>query len=537
MAAIFRSTRSLAEEKLGVIKFWYEHSLATPEQLAEKKKYDDEVKAMKAKVSALTSRARGEVKAVVLQHAAEYLAAAALLPENAKLEDATPVAKVDQLDANILLSGRQYLDHHPENAVFAVWRDLAPGHDSVAVREHYEPIFTEALAAKKGAAYDALNDAKGFLALPAKDADILDSATLAKIQEMTTTVTEFEEKAPDLPAFMGVADGKIVKTLPVHLRGSYLTLGQPVERGFPEVMRTTFATPILPAKHSGRLELAEWMASSEHPLTARVIVNRVWRWHFGQGIVSSTDNFGLLGGKPSHPELLDWLARAFIESGWSIKDLHRLIMKSAAYQQASKVDFSTSPKVDPRLVDPENHLLWRANIQRLEAEEIRDAMLFSSGWLDLEVGGKTIPLHDHEFVFNHTSKDATTYESPRRGLYLPIVRNHLYDMLEQFDYPDPTMPTGSRNSTVIAPQALIMMNAPVVIESSKRLVAKLTTARDDEQRVQQAYMWLFSRPPQSHEIADALAMVREFSATEPPARAWALLYQALYAANEFIYLR
>ena len=537
MAAIFRSTRSLADEKMGAIKFWYEHSLATPEQLAEKKKYDEEVKAMKAKVTALTTTARNEVKAGLQQHAAEYLAAAALLPESAKLEDATPVAKAGQLDANILLSCRQYLDHHPENPVFTVWRDLAPGHDALAVREHYEPIFAEALAAKKGPAYEALADAKGFLALPAKDADILDAETLAKIADMTKDVTDFEEQGPDLPALMGVADGKIVPTLPVHLRGSYLTLGQPVERGFPEVMRTSFANPILPAKHSGRLELARWMASSEHPLTARVMVNRVWRWHFGQGIVSSTDNFGILGAKPSHPELLDWLARSFIESGWSIKDLHRLIMKSAAYQQASSVEYSPSTKTDPRIVDPENRLLWHANMQRLEAEEIRDAMLFTSGWLDLEIGGKTIPLHDREFVFNHTSKDATTYESPRRALYLPIVRNHLYDMLEQFDYPDPTMPTGSRNSTVIAPQALIMMNAPVVLESSRRLAAKLATLPDDEQRVQQAYTLLLSRAPQQHEVTDALAMVHEFSTTEPPERAWALFCQALFAANEFIYLR
>ncbi len=411
LAAIFRSTRSLAPEK-GTIKYWYEHSLATPEQLEEKKKFDAEVKAKKAEVAAFVAKAREAVKA--------------------------PAA--------------------------------------------------------------------------AKNADVLDAETLAKIAAMNEAVAEFGTKGPDLPALMSVADTEVVKELPVHLRGSYLTLGKPVERGFPEVMRTSFAPPILPAKHSGRLELARWMASSEHPLTARVLVNRVWRWHFGQGIVASTDNFGLLGDRPSHPELLDWLARGFIESGWSIKDLHRLIMKSAVYQQASRVDFSSADQTDqadPRLVDPENRLLWRANIQRLEAEEIRDAMLATSGWLSLEMGGKTIPLHNREFVFNHTSKDATTYESPRRALYLPIIRNHLYDMLEQFDYPDPTMPTGSRHSTVIAPQALIMMNAPVVMESSRRLAARLASAASDDERVERVYGLLYGRPPAEQERSDALAFLKD----------------------------
>jgi len=537
MAAIFRSTRNLADEKMGAIKFWYEHSLATPEQVAEKKKYDEEVKAQKAKITAISTKARREIHEHLEKRATDYLVAAALLPEKPKLADVLPVAKAHDLDANVLLACRQYLDLHPTLPFFNVWRDLAPGHDAVALHEHYDAVFADALATKKGEAYTALTDLKGFLGLPAKDEDILDKATLAQIAAMTTEVTEFEAKEPDLPALMSVTDGKILKTLPIHLRGSYLTLGESVERGFPEVMRTSFAKPILPAKHSGRLQLAEWMASSEHPLTARVIVNRVWRWHFGQGIVASTDNFGELGARPSHPELLDWLARNFIENGWSIKDLHRLIMKSAVYQQASTVSFSPSDKVDPRILDPENHLLWHANIERLEAEEIRDGMLYTCGWLDMTIGGKTIPLHNREFVFNHTSKDATTYESPRRALYLPVIRNHLYNMLEQYDYPDPTMPTGSRNSTVIAPQALIMMNSPVVMESSQRLATKLASLPSDQERVQQAYQLLFSRPPKDHELQDALAMVREFRTTEPPERAWAIFYQALYAANEFIYLR
>ncbi|HEY2844635.1 MAG TPA: PSD1 and planctomycete cytochrome C domain-containing protein [Bryobacteraceae bacterium] len=537
MAAIFRSTRSLAADKMGAIKFWYEHSLATPEQQAEKKKYDDDVKARKAKIAAFVAAARKEIREPLEKQATEYLLAAAVLPAKPNLTSVAPVAKEAGLDANILLACRQYLDLHPENAVFNIWHDLAPGRDLVTIREHYEALFAEALEKKKGDAYATLTDAKGFLALPVKDEDILDPATLAMVAEMTKEETEFEAKEPDLPGLMSVTDSDIVQTLPIHLRGSYLTLGQPVERGFPEVMRTTYADPILPAKHSGRLELARWMASSEHPLTARVIVNRIWRWHFGQGIVASTDNFGILGARPSHPELLDWLARKFIEGGWSIKEMHRVIMKSAVYQQASTVPYSGPEKGDPRIIDPENHLLWHANIQRLEAEEIRDAMLYTCGWLSTEIGGKTIPLHNREFVFNHTSKDATTYESARRALYLPIIRNHLYNMLEQYDYPDPTMPTGSRNSTVIAPQALIMMNAPVVIESSQRLAAKLCALPDDEQRVQFAYTSLFSRPAQPRELKEALAMVHEFAATEPQEKAWALVCQTLYAANEFIYLR
>lgn len=537
LAAIFRSTRSLSTEKMGAIKFWYEHPLATPEQLAGKKKHDETLKAKKAEVAGFIARARSEVKTGLQQKAAAYLTTAIPLPAEATLEDAEPLAKAGQLDADFLLACRQYLAKHPDHPVFKVWHELSLKKDAESVRQHYEPLFAEAMNTKKGPAYEALIDPKGIFALPVKDADVLDTMTLTRIAAMNEEVMNLETHAPEIPAIMSVTDDKIVETLPVHIRGSYLTLGKPVERGFPEVMRTSFTKPIFPAGQSGRLELARWMASSEHPLTARVIVNRIWRWHFGQGMVSSTDNFGILGGKPSHPELLDWLARTFIENGWSIKDLHRLIMKSATYQQSSDVAFSASGSTDPRLVDPDNRLLWRANIQRLEAEQIRDAILSVSGWLNLAIGGKTIPLHNREFVFNHTSKDATTYESPRRALYLPIIRNNLCDLLEQFDYPDPTLPTGSRNSTVVAPQALIMMNAPVVLESSTRLARSMMAVPDEELRIEQLYALLYGRPPVDREKVQALALVREFSITEKPERAWALLCQTLFAANEFIYLR
>jgi hypothetical protein len=155
--------------------------------------------------------------------------------------------------------------------------------------------------------------------------------------------------------------------------------------------------------------------------------------------------------------------------------------------------------------------------------------------LSKEIGGKTIPLRNREFVFNHTSKDHTTYETPRRALYLPIIRNHLYDMLEQFDYPDPTMPTGSRNSTVVAPQALIMLNAPIAFEAADKLSTKLCSANmPDEARVQQAYALLYARPASEQETKRALAFL-----TRQPDRkqAWPLLCHTLIAANEFMYLR
>lgn len=189
------------------------------------------------------------------------------------------------------------------------------------------------------------------------------------------------------------------------------------------------------------------------------------------------------------------------------------------------------------MVDPENQFLWRFNIQRLEAEEIRDAMLSASGWLNMQIGGKTVPLRDREFVFNHTSKDHTTYETPRRALYLPIIRNNIYNMLEQFDYPDPTMPTGSRNSTVIAPQALIMMNAPVVMQCGTRLAAKLASIPDETERVNQACLLLYGRPAGEKEKVHILALVNDFAHAEKPERAWALACQTLIAANEFMYLR
>jgi len=362
--------------------------------------------------------------------------------------------------------------------------------------------------------------------------------TIAKLEKLRADLKKLEADAPELPSTMGVKEGtNIVKTLPVHIRGSHLALGKPVPRGVPQVM-TISTRPQFSEQQSGRLELARWLADPEHPLTARVMVNRIWRWHFGQGIVASTDNFGLLGDRPTHPELLDWLARRFVADGWSVKSMHRLIMLSSTYQMDANAKSGTN------LVDPENRLLWHFPLRRLEAEEIRDALHSVAGTLDLTMGGKTLPLKNREFVFNHTSKDATTYDSPRRAVYMPIIRNHLYDLFEQFDFPDPAVPNGNRSATVVAPQALLMMNSELVNRSAAKFAEQLLADKDasDARRLELAYVKAYGRTPSSAERKRAERFLNEFQAadgkdtTAARTEAWTVLCQTLLAANEFIYL-
>jgi hypothetical protein len=400
-------------------------------------------------------------------------------------------------------------------------------------------------------------------ALPKKPESFYPAGTAADLKKLRDELARLEKDAPELPSTMGVTEStNIMKAFPVHLRGSHLTLGREVPRGVPRAMASS-TPPTFDETHSGRLELARWLASAEHPLTARVMVNRIWRWHFGRGLVASTDNFGALGERPSHPELLDWLARRFIAEGWRVKAMHRLIMLSSVYQQAGEFSAVRAPDAAAlplngretddvsriREVDPENQFYSHFPLRRLEAEEIRDALLAVAGNLDLTMGGKTIPLKNREFVFNHTSKDATTYESVRRALYLPIIRNHLYDLFEQFDYPDPAVPTGSRNATVVAPQALLMMNSDLVEQCAEKLARQLLRAvgLSDEQRLEQAYLKAYGRPPTARERARSLNFLGQFERTElagkangnsdSRAQAWKTLCQTILAANEFIYLQ
>ena len=239
--------------------------------------------------------------------------------------------------------------------------------------------------------------------------------------------------------------------------------GDKIARAVPAVLERVLPGPIFPADSSGRLELARWMADSENPLTSRVAVNRIWTWHFGTGIVDTPSNFGVIGSKPAHPELLDYLARRFADGGWSMKAMHRLVMASATYRQSSATHTALPEH------DPDNHLLTRFPRRRVEAEIIRDAVLATSGDLDRSVGGTLLGIGDHDYVTNDQSGNGAKYDSNRRSIYLPVIRNAMFGLFTAFDYPDASTPIDCRPHTVVAPQALFFMNAPFVETAAMKI--------------------------------------------------------------------
>ncbi|HIN53342.1 MAG TPA: DUF1553 domain-containing protein, partial [Planctomycetes bacterium] len=332
--------------------------------------------------------------------------------------------------------------------------------------------------------------------LPAKPETQYPADTKKQHQALLDEVKKLTDDRGELPSAMAVTEQE-PEDLKVHLRGSHASLGKTVERGFPQVFISANNHQI-DAKSSGRLELAQWLTDPQHPLTARVIVNRVWRWHFGQALQPTTDNFGTLGEQPINQPLLDHLAKTFIDNGWSIKNLHRTIMSSSTYRMSSNFNDAASK------IDSTNRYLWRFPIKRLEAEAIRDSILAVSGLLDRTMGGSMLPVKNREFLFNHTSKDLTKYDSFVRSVYLPVVRNNLYDFFQLFDYNDASVSNGDRQTTTVAPQALYMLNSPLVDEASCQIVEQLLAENKSlKPRVQQLYVKLLGRNATRQEMSRA----------------------------------
>ena len=365
-------------------------------------------------------------------------------------------------------------------------------------------------------------------------------AELAKLREELVTL---EKSPPELPAAMGVCEDAIADAA-IRVRGNPLNLGQTVPRGVPQVLKGSDEPRFSPVE-SGRRELAEWLVGRHHPLTARVLVNRVWRWRFGAGLVRSTDNFGTLGERPSHPELLDWLALGLIDHGWSLKWLHREMLLSSVYRQSHRAEGNTAA-INTAAIDPENRWLARFSPRRLEAEEIRDALLATSGQLDRTMGGSLLKVKNRAYLFDHTSIDTTEYTSLRRSLYLPVIRNHVYDFFQLLDFPNPSTPEGNRVTTTVAPQALLMLNSDLVMKAADALADRLlATPGDDARRISRLYVLAFGREPTPAETQANLSFLEEM-ANDPANEtldvaqrrraAWGVLCHVTYASNEFIYV-
>jgi len=362
-----------------------------------------------------------------------------------------------------------------------------------------------------------------------KSSDSDNAAALKKrYEQLNKQLKALKAKAPKAKEkAMSVRD----KTKPadghVHIRGQVRTKGKLVPRGFLTVASAPGkAAPKIADGQSGRMELAQWVADPDNPLTARVMVNRIWLKLMGEGIVRTPDNFGYAGLRPSHPMLLDYLANQFIADGWSIKKLIRRILLSRTYRLAT-----VHPDAEKVVkVDPENTLLSHAHRRRLDAEVIRDSILQVSGKLDSKMGGLTIvKFSQYDLGYKHGDIN-------RRSVYVPAFRNSLLEIFEIFDYPNPNLVTGRRTASTIAPQSLYLMNSPFVIRQAQFAAEALLAIPklDQSARVEYAYRQVLGRRPSNDELKNAKAYLSSYGGKDRDA--FGSLYHTLFASLDFRYL-
>ena len=346
-----------------------------------------------------------------------------------------------------------------------------------------------------------------------------------RMAKLTAELSALQKRKPTPEMVQSFNEKSKPTDMKINIRGNIYQLGAIAPRGALQVANHGPALK-MPANASGRLELADWITDPANPLTARVMVNRVWHWLIGEGLVRTVDNFGTTGESPSHPELLDHLADQFIQQGWSVKKLIREIALSKTYRLSSVRGEQRE--------DPENRLLAHMNHRRLDAEAIRDTMLSVSGALNLEMGGATFPANlekDVDFQF----------EAPRRSVYVPVFRSSLPELFEVFDFANTSLVTGRRSLSTVAPQALFMMNHPFV-----RAQAKLTAERllgdsqpNEAQRIDYAYLRILGRHPTAAEIALSEEFLKSVIDANEKGRveAWTQMVQSLFSTIDFRYVR
>ena len=505
--------------------------LANKEAVAQEKAALDQVKKMDAAVKNFLREERAQLSLAQADQAGKYLFAAWKVQVR-KRNDARAVvadiAKTDKLDQATL--GRMVKVAEKPGPLLASFPklDIPEADAKVAFDQLQKEITQQAIHRKDGpkngkfdlvqALFLADNavfnvpegQVKGRLAEDKKKQLAQLSDNLAREKKIAST------KA--LPITHGLAEATPAN-MKVFIRGNPAKLGEEAPRRFLKIVAGDNPAPFI--KGSGRLELAEAIASKDNPLTARVMVNRVWQFHFGRGLVHTPSNFGHLGDRPTHPELLDYLTSQFIESRWSLKKLHRTIMLSTVYQLGNDRD-------DANLVqDADNRLLWRATRHRLDIEAWRDAMLAVSGKLDAKLGGPTM--------------DLSAGNNARRTVYAKISRHDLNYLLRLFDFPDANITSERRNETTVPQQQLFVLNSPFVIDQAKALAARVQKeGSNDQERVQRAYQLAFGRPANAEEMKLSIGFLEGQDAKTDQGQnrltRWERFAQILIGSNEFMYV-
>ncbi|OWK47469.1 PSD1 and planctomycete cytochrome C domain-containing protein [Fimbriiglobus ruber] len=512
----------------------------------EVKKYDAsqaKVKEQDGKIKAwLTdkTRAKGEAEAAKV---AKYLASvqtALAARAKGKQPNYEKLAAAEKLDVRFLKQWAKYLE--PKNAskatpLLKTWFDAKPETAGEAAAPEFAKL-AEEFQTKLMSAVAATKQTEGAKTKPTKEQTELIKAIFStetsplRIDQAeaekalaaadATTLTEMkgelERRKKDVPPMYPVAH--VLRgggqTMKVYVRGNPAKQGDMAPKGFLQVV--PISVPVAEKNHEyNRLDLASAIASRDNPLTARVIVNRVWAQHFGRGLVNTPGNLGALGDRPSHPELLDWLAVRFMENGWSLKWLHREIVTSVTYCLSSTPDAGNAEK------DADNVYLWRANRRRLEVEPWRDALLAVAGRLDATQGGPTTNLRDS----NNT----------RRTVYAKISRHELDGLLRLFDFPDANVTAEKRTLTTVPQQQLFVLNSDFMVSQAKAFAERVKKAETtDEARIRLAYQLAYGRQATPAEVALGVDFLKSSPVSTDKLSLWEQYAQALLAANEFMYV-
>ena len=564
MVGMFASTKSFEKVNQGVASLLY-RPLETDTDYKAYQGYQAKVGMVNLEADELLDAQARKASEKSAAMVADYmLGAESIYAKHAKAED---VAKEKGLDAGVLNKWVKLLTAKPEMAdtskpYLAEWLvaapdkllDVAQGYQKryqEALAEHWkgvekthagtrkkleagDPVKEEIKAEGKDAFYNAVFAKNGPFAIPAKEREKLCPEDVKRqVAELRAKADVMKKAGPPEPDMAdSVSEDKPVQQK-VLLRGDYNNPGEDAPLAVPAILVKAEPAPAA-FSGSGRLETANWIASAKNPLTARVMVNRLWMWHFGEGIVGSPDNFGKMGSRPTHPELLDYLASRFVEGGWSIKKMQRMMMLSNAYQMSADTDEKTMA------ADPENALISRFNRQRLDVEEIRDAMLAIDGTLDSTMGGtlQTGFGTDGENSAGRLSLNPETVK--RRTVYLPLRRSNLPTLLNLYDFGDATTVNGKRAMTNVAPQALFMMNSEFVTERANNITKTLLENKNltDRDRINEMFVKALDRKPAADEMDAGFTYMNRFKEKfhADNAAAWQSFFHILLTSNEFIYV-